>query len=201
MKKILLIASNDLRLFLREKSGYFWLFGSPLLFAFFMGFANRGPGSPSSPRPGIFVEDQDGQFLSGALQTEIGFKGVTVRTNNTQTTERRLVIPSGFTSNILAKQPIKLELSRTEKSNNDAASLVELRLARALLALNSYLLENSASGEPPTEQAITALQAKNNPISLRASFGTHVAALRNRRLCRFASGLPQNPCRCVKKLL
>ena len=50
MRHILLIAFNDLRLFLREKSGYFWLFGSPLLFAFFMGFANRGPGSPSSPR-------------------------------------------------------------------------------------------------------------------------------------------------------
>ena len=33
MKRILLIAKNDLFLFLKEKSAYFWLFGAPLLFA------------------------------------------------------------------------------------------------------------------------------------------------------------------------
>jgi ABC-2 type transport system permease protein len=171
MRHILLIARNDLRLFLREKSGYFWLFGSPLLFAFFMGFANRGPGSPASPNASIVIEDHDGQFLARALKEELGSKGVTIKTNSTGT-ERRLVIPERFTENVLAKKPIKLEWIRSKDSGEDAAPMIELRLARALVALNSYLLENSATGLAPTESAIAELRAKSNPVFLKASFGT-----------------------------
>ena len=63
MRRIATIAANDLRLFLRSKSGYFWLFGSPLLFAIFMGFANRGPGNPANPRPPVRIENRDDGFM------------------------------------------------------------------------------------------------------------------------------------------
>jgi ABC-2 type transport system permease protein len=171
MRNILLIAVNDLRLFLREKSGYFWLFGSPLLFAFFMGFANRGPGSSSSPKPGIYIEDRDGGFLARALKHEIGAKGVTIMTNAAED-ERRLVIPEGFTENVLAKTPVKLEFSRMKAAREEAATMVELRLVRALVALNSYVLEYSATRLPLNEEALARLQSKSNPVALKASFGT-----------------------------
>jgi hypothetical protein len=45
LKRILDIGHTDLRLFLKHKSAYVWLFVMPLAFVYFMGFANRGPAS------------------------------------------------------------------------------------------------------------------------------------------------------------
>jgi ABC-2 type transport system permease protein len=178
MKGILLIATNDLRRFMREKSGYFWLFGSPLLFAFFMGFANRGAGDPSNPRPKLAIEDRDGGFMARALKQELGAKGVqVVMVTNVpdQKNERTLVIPEGFTRDVAAKKAVKLDLSRLESSSEEAASMVELRLLRGVVALNSHLLEQSGSGNPPTEEAILKLRENPDPVSLKVSFGTRKA--------------------------
>ena len=44
MSAILVIAWNDVRLFLRDRTAYLWLFVMPLAFVWVMGFAARGPG-------------------------------------------------------------------------------------------------------------------------------------------------------------
>ena len=80
MKLIFLIAKNDLRLFLKEKAAYFWLFGAPLLFAFFMGM-NRGPGDPSNPKPSVFLENNDLGFMGGIFVDQLGVQGLRVMTN------------------------------------------------------------------------------------------------------------------------
>jgi hypothetical protein len=38
MRTVLLLGHTDLRLFLREKTSYIWLFAIPLAFTYFMGF-------------------------------------------------------------------------------------------------------------------------------------------------------------------
>jgi hypothetical protein len=46
MKHVLLIGHHDVRLFLRERSSYIWLFVVPLVFVYFMGLAFHGPAVP-----------------------------------------------------------------------------------------------------------------------------------------------------------
>lgn len=173
MKHIFLIAENDLRMFLRDKAAYFWLFGSPLLFAFFMGFANRGPNDPANPRPLVKVENRDAGFL-GALALEELEKGLRLQTNGGPEAQRVVRIPEDFTANILAKKQAKMELAHTVESQPGAASMVELKLLRTLIALNSHLVENAAQNPPraPNIDSLREMARRPNPVELRASFGT-----------------------------
>jgi ABC-type multidrug transport system permease subunit len=172
MKAVLTIALNDLRLLLRSKSGYFWLFGSPLLFAFFMGFANRGPGSPANPRPPVRIENRDSGFMSELFMAELGTQGLTIETNESTDADRTIRIPAGFTDAILNKSPARLEMARRKGSREEAGSMVELKLARALVAMNSHLIEQAGTGTDPARESLRAVMDRANPVQLRATFGT-----------------------------
>src|ERR1051325_4777134 len=114
MKRIFLIAKNDLLLFLKEKSAYFWLFGAPLLFAFFMGM-NRGPGDPSNPRPQLLLENNDAGFMGKVFVEELGLQGFhVVKLSEADKSQRGVRIPTNFTANILAKKPVKVETLQAE---------------------------------------------------------------------------------------
>jgi ABC-type multidrug transport system permease subunit len=169
MNLIWLIAMNDLRLFLREKSGHFWLFGSPFLFAFFMGLANRGPGDPANPRPPVLIENHDQGFIGKVFLTELGAQGLSISTNKDDIAERGLRLPANTTEQILAKKPIKFEMFQKNGSGEEAGMLVEAKIIRALIALNSYFLENAGS---ISEQSLRASLQKPNPVRLNASFAT-----------------------------
>lgn len=170
MKNIFLIAQNDLRLFLKDKAAYFWLFGAPLLFAFFMGM-NRGPGDPSNPRPPLLLENNDNGFLGKILVEELGGQGLRlIDPANAETAQRGLRIPTNFTASILAKKPVKVEFFQLKDSPSDAAAMLEARLVRALVSINGHLIEGI--GQPLTEESFRAILKKENPVSLEASFGS-----------------------------
>ena len=169
MNRTVLIAANDLRLFLKEKSAWFWLFGSPLLFAFFMGFANRGPGDPANPRPSVLIENHDGGFIGAALVKELGAQGLDVTTNK-ESAERGVRIPAETTAKIAAMKPVKLEMFQKSDSPPEAGTLVEAKIVRALVALNSYFVETA--GTPLSGDTLRIAQEKPNPVRLKASFAT-----------------------------
>jgi ABC-2 type transport system permease protein len=175
MKRILLIAKNDLRLFLKEKAAYFWLFGAPLLFAFFMGL-NRGPGDPSNPHPALLLENHDSGFMGKILADELGLQGFhMIDLTNAESAQRGVRIPTNFTASVLAKKPVKIEFFTVQGSGAEAATMTEFRLVRALIAINSDLLEQSASDTPLTEDALRRIIQKENPVKLEATFGSRKA--------------------------
>jgi ABC-type multidrug transport system permease subunit len=173
MRQALTIGHNDLRLFLRNPLSLVWLLLVPLVFVYFMGFANRAPGAPANPRPGVRVENFDTNYLARALLAELGTQGLTVLdpTNRAQA-RRGLRIPADFTERVLRGEQAKVEFFTLGASGLDASALVELRLVRALIALNSHLLEHAGThgGALPDEAALTALREKPNPVSLDARF-------------------------------
>ena len=102
MKHALLIGHNDLRLFLRNRSSFVWLFVLPLAMMYFMGFAVRGPGDPAIPRPSVLVENLDTNFLGRVFQEELGAQGLRlVALTNRAGAERGLRIPADFTARVL----------------------------------------------------------------------------------------------------
>lgn len=170
MNNIALIAWNDLRLFLKEKAAYFWLFGAPLLFAFFMGM-NRGPGDPRNPRPPLLLENNDPGFMGKIFVEELGVQGLWLLDRaNADAAERGLRIPTNFTSNIEAKRPVKVDFFQLKESASGADFMTELRVVRALIAINSHLIEHGAA--PLTEESLRSLIRQENPVSFEASFGS-----------------------------
>ena len=174
MKRILDIGHLDLRLFMKHRSAYVWLFAIPLAFVYFMGFANRGAGDPSNRTPPVLIENADTNFLGHILLDELSAQKMELLDpTNRETAARVIQIPAGFTSNALNFQQTKLKFLKRDDSGDADATLIEVRLVRALLALNGHLLETSAPTNATgtlTEAQLRKILLKPNPVSLHASF-------------------------------
>ena len=176
MKGALNIGHNDLRLFLRRRASLVWLFVMPMAFTYFMGFAVRGPGGPERPRPAVFIENNDPGFLSRNLLEELGEQGLRiVPATNRDEAKRGLRIPADFTERVLNKQQANVEFITVDGSGDAAAALIELRLLRALVAVNAHLVEHAVAtgGKPPAEEALRKLIQREDPVTLDSKFAGH----------------------------
>ncbi len=174
MKRILDIGHTDLRLFLKHKSAYVWLFLLPLGFVYFMGFANRGPGNPYNRTPPVLVENADTNFLGRIFLDELSSQNMwLLDPTNRETAARVIRIPADFTSRILQEKPGKVQFLRHDASDEADAALIEVRLVRALIAMNGHLLEAATATNLPgtlTEAKLRAIMAEPNPVTLNTRF-------------------------------
>jgi len=172
MKRVLQIGHNDIRLFLRMKASYVWLFVVPLVFVYFFGTAFRGPGAPSNPRPAVLVENRDTGFLGTLLMEELDAQGMRlVDQIQRDQAERGIRIPASFTEQVLKTEPVKVEFFQLEGSGVESAFLIELRVIRAVVAMNSHLFElASRSNGPISEAELRAVAKAENLVSLKAQF-------------------------------
>jgi ABC-type multidrug transport system permease subunit len=174
MKRILDIGHTDLRLFLKHRSAYVWLFVVPLAFVYFMGFAARGPGKAYNRTPPVLIENADTNFLGRIFLDELSAQNMwLLNPTNRETAARVIRIPAGFTDNALHFKPTKLQFLKRDDSGEADAALIEVRLVRALIAMNGHLLEAATqtnSGGSFTESQLREIMARPNPVSLEAKF-------------------------------
>ena len=174
MKRILDIGHTDLRLFFKHKSAYIWLFAVPLAFVYFMGFAARGPGRPYNRTPPVLVENADTNFLGRVFLTELTTQDIwLLDPTNRETAARIIRIPADLTDNALQLKPTRLQFLKGEDSGEADTALIEVRLVRALIAMNGHLLEAATqtnAGGTFTEAQLREIMAKPNPVSLNAKF-------------------------------
>jgi ABC-2 type transport system permease protein len=174
MRRILDIGHNDLRLFLKSKSAYIWLFAVPLAFVYFMGFANRGPGNPYNRRPPVLVENHDPNFLGRVFLDELDTQGMwLLDPTNRQSAARSIRIPEDFSARVLSGEQSKVAFFNRDGSAESDAMLIEARLVRALIAMNSHLLEAATQTNAPegiTEEQLREVMRKPDPVTLDAKF-------------------------------
>ncbi|HZQ48468.1 MAG TPA: ABC transporter permease [Verrucomicrobiae bacterium] len=174
MKRILDIGHTDLRLFFKHKSAYVWLFVVPLAFVYFMGFAIRGPGNPYNRSPPVLIENADTNFLGRIFLDELAAQNMWLLSpTNRETAARVIRIPADFTDNALHLRQTKLQFLKGDDSGEADAALIEVRLVRALIALNGHLLEAAgATNQLATlsESKLREILARPNPVSLDARF-------------------------------
>jgi ABC-type multidrug transport system permease subunit len=174
MKLILDIGHTDLRLFLKHKSAYVWLFVMPLAFVYFMGFAVRGSGNPYNRTPPVLIENADTNFMSRIFLDELSAQNMWVLSpTNREVAVRIIRIPADLTDNARQLRPTKVQLLKGKDSGEADDALVEVRLVRALIALNGHLLEagmqtNHAGGF--TEAQLREIMSRPDPVSLKARF-------------------------------
>jgi len=174
MKQLFVIGHTDLRLFLKHKSAYVWLFAMPLAFVYFMGFAIRGPGDPYNRRPAVLIENQDTNFLGRIFLDELSEQNMQLlNPTNSESAARVIRIPPDFTSNVLAGTQTRVQFLQHDSTAEADAALIELRLVRALIAINGHLLEAATQTNAPgtlTEDSLRAAMDKPNPVNLNAHF-------------------------------
>ncbi|HWI56438.1 MAG TPA: hypothetical protein VNZ22_04380, partial [Bacillota bacterium] len=172
MKQILLMGHNDLRVFLRVKGWWLWLLVVPLVFICFMGFAVRGPGDPTNPRPTVLVDNQDTNYLAAVFLEELGNQGLRVLPPAVgQEAPQGIRIPAEFTERILSGKQAKVEFFKKEDTVTGEGAMVELRLVRALIGINSHLLVAASEGSAALgEPAVRAAQRAAPAVRLEARF-------------------------------
>ncbi|MBE2214422.1 MAG: ABC transporter permease [Opitutaceae bacterium] len=174
MSAILVIAWNDVRLFLRDRTAYLWLFVMPLAFVWVMGFAARGPGGPEDARPRVLVDNRDTGFMGRVFLKELGQQGLEIVTPGSEhaaDARRGITVPADFTERVLAMQQVKLDFFTIEGSDIGNAQIVQLRLGRVIIALNAHLarLAIDTRGAPPTEAGLGALIDAPPAVALQVS--------------------------------
>lgn len=172
MRTILLLGHNDLRLFLKSKTAYIWLFAVPLVFIGFMGYAFRGPGNPANPRPTVRVDNQDTNYLAAVFVQELGTHGMEVlRADDKGDAPQQIRIPRDFTQRILEGRQSKVEFLNQANDVSGEGAMVELRLVRAVIAVNSHLLSAAGANHGQlSENAVRAAQAAKPLVRLEARF-------------------------------
>ena len=175
MRDIFEIAINDVRLFLKDKSGYVWLFLAPLGFIYFTGIPGNGPErAPSNPRPSLAIENLDEGFMGRLLISEMDTQGMRIlEGDSTEKADRRIVIPSDFTQKVQNQEQVKLSYVKVEGSGEESAMMIQMRLLQATLGINAHLVEWATENDnetPLSEPSIQALLDDSDPIQLEASF-------------------------------
>ena len=174
MKRILDIGHTDLRLFFKNRSAYVWLFIVPLAFVYFIGSANRGAGGPYNRTPPVLIENADTNFLSQIFLEELSSQKMwLLDPTNRETAARVIRIPADFTDKILRREQSKVRFLRRDTSGEADAALIEVRLVRALIAMNGHILEVATQTNGPgtlTGEKLRAVMAAPDLVSLNASF-------------------------------
>ena len=172
MRAVLLIGINDLRIFLRAKASFIWLFVVPLVFIGFMGLAMRGPGQPGNLRPTVQVDNRDTNYLAAVFVEELGSQGMRVLgPASTEEAAQKILIPADFTAHVLAGEQAKVQFSRKDNGISAEGAMVELRLVRALIGINSHLLlAGTASDGKLSESAVREAQRSAPLVRVDARF-------------------------------
>ncbi|HAV64459.1 MAG TPA: hypothetical protein DCY13_19085 [Verrucomicrobiales bacterium] len=173
MKHLFLIGHHDVRMFLRAKVNLIWLVLMPLGFMYITGVAFKGPGSPSNPRPSVLIDNQDTNFLAEILLAKLDAQGMrTVSGDAAKDAERGIRIPADFSERVLRKEQVKLEVFKTDKASEQSAAMIEFRVLRAVIGINSDLVQLAQQGGDAaiTEARLRELQSQTRPVTLDATF-------------------------------
>jgi len=174
MKRILDIGHTDLRLFLKHPSAFVWLFVVPLAFVYFIGFANHGAGDPYNRTPPVLIENADTNFLGRIFLDELSSQKMWLLDPTNRADAARVIrIPADFTAKILRREQSQVQFLRRDAADEADAALIEVRLLRALIAMNGHILEVAMETNGTgvlTGEKLRQVMAEPDPVRLDARF-------------------------------
>ena len=117
LKAVALLAKNDLKLALKDRSTFLWLFIMPAVFFYFIGTVTQGGVNFVDSPVELVVENNDGGFLSHHFESRLEKNLFTIIhpqdippsvEGEEPTKYRRLTIPSGFTKQLKSEKQINI---------------------------------------------------------------------------------------------
>jgi ABC-2 type transport system permease protein len=183
LRKVLLLARNDLRLTMRDRASFFWMLVLPVTLMWFFG---QMGGSSGPPKVSLAVVDRDGGWLARAFVKQLAAENLILREiapaelAATKDRVRTLTIPAGFTANVLAGKQQKLRVEKAKQADRDFSIAAEAHVLRAVARTLGLILEMNAAGKLPPKIADDAaaaefarLAARPRQVSLAVSTAGH----------------------------
>jgi ABC-2 type transport system permease protein len=176
LRQIAVLAGNDLRLAARDRASFVWMLLLPLALMWMFGAMNRDRGPAVT---GLAVEDRDGGWLAKALVRELAGERIEVFAvppadragkkggKKGETPSRILVIPQGFTANVLAGHQQKLRLEKASGAREEFSLAAEAHVVRAIVRTVGRLAERHAeiaAGTPAEQERAWAALAARPPL-------------------------------------
>jgi len=183
LRQVLALAANDLRLTVRDRASFVWMLLLPLALMWMFGSMNRG-GPP--PKASLAIEDRDGGWLARALIADLaGLAGERIELTEVkpqppakggkpEPPARTLVIPQGFTANVLAGRQQTLHLETAGGARQEFSLAAQAHVVRAIVRLVGRLAEAGppAANDPQGlqhQKALAALAARPPLVSVAVS--------------------------------
>jgi ABC-type multidrug transport system permease subunit len=171
VRKILLLALNDLRLTARDRASFIWMLAFPLALMWFFGQVGGRPSGP--PKVALTVADLDRGWLARAFLKQLEDESVALREITpgelaaAKEKTRTLTIPAGFTAKVLAGEQQKLRVEKPQKANRDFSLAADVHVLRAAARTLGLLVEMNAAGKLPPRIAPAAAAAEFERLAAR----------------------------------
>jgi ABC-type multidrug transport system permease subunit len=146
MRRVWLLAVNDLRLTVRDRPAFIWMILMPVAMMWFFGNMGGG-GAAGDPQISLSVVNRDVGWLSTALIEELADESIAMeeieadRPEDETSRVRALIIPEGFTAGVLSGEQQKLQLEKEPGSNEQFGVAAEVHIIRAIVRTLGRLVE------------------------------------------------------------
>lgn len=173
LAKITLLARIDLKLALKDRSTFLWLFVMPAVFFYFIGTVTQGGFSFSDSAVDLVVENNDGGFLSRHFETHLETNLFAIHRpqempplaeGEEPAPMRRIVIPQGFTEQLQAENPVVV---RYEGLQSGFANQYDyFRVQKAAFSVLGDLIVVKTAGDVISPDALALATAHERPVEL-----------------------------------
>jgi ABC-type multidrug transport system permease subunit len=166
MRRIFLLAANDLRLTIRDRAAFIWMLMMPIAFMWIFGQA-AGGGTSGPPKFTLTIDDQDGGWLARAVVAELEDEQVNLRTigevdaDDELSRVRTLVIPVGFTDGVLVGGQQTVRLVKDAGADEEFSLAAEAHITRTIVRTIGRLVEINAAAQSNTAPLFVVEEFRN----------------------------------------
>ena len=173
LKPVVLLANNDLKLALKDRSTILWLFIMPVVFFYFIGTVTQGGMSFVDSTVELVVENNDGGFLSRHLENRLEENLYTilrpedippVGEGEEPRKYRQLTIPANFTQ--LLRSQEKAVISYQGLRSGFSNQYDYFRVQKAAFSVLGDLIVVKSGGEVISPETLALTTAAVNPVQL-----------------------------------
>lgn len=176
MRRLLLFATNDVRLTLRDRAAFFWILLLPIFLIWLFGTVMGGGGGTA--KVPLTVVDKDGGWLARSFVKELDGPNVALELPaDGKQPGQWITLPPGFTDHVLAGQQQKLKIETAENAQADYSRAAEVVVIRAIARTLARVAEMKQSNGPLDAAAYDALRARPPLVSLETANAGHGAAV------------------------
>ncbi len=172
-KAVALLARNDLKLALKDRSIILWLFIMPAVFFYFIGTVTQGGMNFVDSAAELVVENNDGGFLSDHLESRLEENLFTIIhpqdippavEGEEPVKYRRLAIPPDFTAQLISQKQVSIAYEGLRAGFSNQYDL--FRVQKAAFAVLGDLVVVKSAGHVMSPDTLAAATAGTRPVQL-----------------------------------
>jgi ABC-type multidrug transport system permease subunit len=183
VRRILIVAGNDVRLTLRDRAAAFWLLALPVFLTWLFGHAMGGGGGAA--RVALTVLDRDGGWLARAFTEELKGPNVALEIVRgegeidaaVKKATRWIELPPRFTEGALSGRQQKLRIMAGEDAGGADGPAAEVLVVRAIARTLARAVEMKEQGGAMDATTYDRLRARAPLVALAVGTAGHGTAV------------------------